>query len=66
MPEPRSLWVTLRGDAAAALHDLAIQEYRRPKEQAAYLLEAALRQRGVLPELPAIRSCEDGSPQPAA
>jgi hypothetical protein len=54
MPLPQSLYVSLPADAAAALRELAVREYRHPKAQAAYLLTEALRQQGVLPAKPPV------------
>ena len=46
--EPRSIYVSLRGDAVQALVDLAVTEHRHPREQAAHLIEAALEAQGLL------------------
>ena len=45
----RSLYVPLPTDAREALIDLAIREYRDPREQAAYFVVEGLKRAGVLP-----------------
>ena len=58
----RGWTVPLRVPAQDAVIDLALQEYRRPAEQAGWLIEEALRARGLL----APAGAEEPRGQPAA
>jgi hypothetical protein len=46
----RGEYVPLTEPARRALRDMALREYRRPRDQARLLLEDALRRAGALPE----------------
>ena len=50
MPVTRRLQLTLSGDAVEALHELAIREFRHPRDQATLLLLEGLRRHGALEE----------------
>lgn len=43
-----SIYVKLSHEAALALHDLANNEHRDPKQQASFLIEKELERRGLL------------------
>jgi hypothetical protein len=56
--------VVLPDPAGEALTALADREWRRPSEQAGYLITEALRQRGALPPTRVAAGGEDDPPAP--
>jgi hypothetical protein len=58
----RSMYVRLPAPAFEQLVRIAEAEWRHPRDQAAYLITEALRQRGALPAEPALVGGEDNPP----
>lgn len=50
MTEGKNVSVPLPGDAVEALVDLAVREWRNPRDQAAMFVIEGLRRAGALPE----------------